>query len=474
MRNFLNDIKIYGAVMCSRSGNLTIYCLKNLLKYCDHILVLLDNEDDLTKKVVESFAIAHSEVEIIYSPFRRTTSEEEKSNPDCLRVRWKNLQGEARDLIFKRLREIYDSGQQIDVVIFPDSDEIFSKNLPNLLNKFWNSNFKAVMCKAVDVFGSFDTIHDNGMTCHLRIMKYNRDITAIPYRWQCTYYPFKREERMGDKYTLIHLSLLTKEILLWREKHWGCIMDKMKKWPLWKTGKDVRYCTPEEIGTIYKREPDLTVAEYLAGGSKRGAVGIVNAQNALMDASKMLDELGVKHFLAFGTALGIHRDNALLKWDWDLDLIILGEDVSKIYTDFNAGLRKFNDILEKYHFSELKIKKDIPREITTKGESDELYTRTISFKKYGVRIDIDPAYISSCGQYRYLLKGRKRQKFAAELRKEWLDNPREILFNNKLFYLPGNTDDYLESNYGPEWQTPRIGPMDWRDRKCTKYIYACK
>jgi hypothetical protein len=467
-------LNIYGAVMCSRSGNLTKFCIENLLKYCKKVLIVLDNADVQTKKVVESFAKNHREVEILISPFPGTTSEEEETNSDCIRARWKNIQGNVRDLVFKRFHEMHNNGDKIDIIVFPDSDEIFSDNFPNLINKFWNSEFKAVMCKAVDVFGSFDTIHDNGMTCHLRIMKYNREITAIPYRWQCTYYPFKRNERMGDAYTLIHLSLLTPKMLSWREKFWGCKIDKIKQWPLWKVGKDVRHCTPDEISQIYKREPDLTVAEYLDGGTKRCPVGSVNAQNALFEASKMLDEMNIKHFLAFGTALGAYRDKSLLKLDWDIDLIILGECLHQIYTDFGEGLKNFNNILDKYGFTELKIKKDIPKSITADGESSECYTRTISFKKYGVRIDIDPAYISDCEKYRYILKGRKRQKFAAELMASWLNNPVEVTLNNKTYYLPGNTDEYLESNYGSDWKTPKNGPMDWRDRKCTRYIYACK
>lgn len=462
MRNFLTDKVIIGATLCSRAGKLVEYCLGSLLKNCDKILIVLDNPDDATKTIVENYAKKYTQIEIIFSPFPCTSAEEDEAG---IKRRFKNLQGEIRDLIFKRLREMYGNGEKIDLVLFPDSDEMFSDNLPNLLCKFVDSNFKAIVMKAVDVFGNFDAIHREGMTGHVRILKYFPELTALPYRWRTNYMPLRREDKMGDDFTLIHLSLLTPESLDWKIRYWQADGEEIKKWPLWRTGKDVRQCVAGEIHEILKRNPDMTVSEFLRGGDKWLPVGVTNAHLALQEASGLLDKMCIRHYLAFGTCLGAVRDGKLIPLDWDVDLIMNGEDLHK----FDRQLVLSNG------FGELKIKSDIPSWIRDDGtKSSELFTRTISFKKFGVRVDIDPAYISEDEKSRIILKGRKRQQFAAVHPREWFDNAVKIELNSHSYLVPASVDKYLESNYGSGWRTPQFGHRRWEERQCMCLSYACK
>jgi hypothetical protein len=400
---------------------------------------------------------------VVRSPYRRTTLAEETKNLTVLKSRFKNLQGEIRNIVFDKLRELEAQGEKIDIVLYPDSDEIFSSNLMNLLETFWNSKYKAIMCKAVDVFGNFTTIHNNGMTGHLRIMKWDNAISAIPYRWQCTYLPMRGEERMKDNYTLIHLSMLNKEIMEWKSVYWGNRMNVIKNWQLWRTGEDVRVMSPKDLAVILSKSADTIVSEYLESGSKRMPCGTDNIKKALVEAHKYLVSVGVRHYLAFGTALGIHRDGEPPKWDWDVDLICDAEDLSKI---------KASDVYE-LGFDSFKSKKDIPKWIKGNEKSDDWYVRTISFMKYGCRIDIDPAYLSADGEYRIILKGRKREQFCAMHPRAWFENCDTVEYADNQFLLPTPIDSYLKSNYGEDWNTPKNCVTKWHKRSCMRENYEC-
>lgn len=236
-----------------------------------------------------------------------------------------------------------------------------------------------------------------------------------------------------------------------------------KNTPVWRTFDGMFDGTYRNFRLTMRRAPDMTVGEFIKGGDKRIPVGTENAARALIDASKLLDLMGVRHYLAFGTCLGIARDNKLIKHDWDVDLIMLGEDLPKLKPD----------LFELCGFVDYKIKQDIPRWKKDGKMSEECYVRTISFKKYGVRVDIDPAYISAGGTSRIILKGRKREKFAAVHPREWFDKAKKVNFMGKDFFIPSPVEDYLSSNYGDTWNTPIYGPMDWAKRPCMKEEYEC-
>ena len=211
------------------------------------------------------------------------------------------------------------------------------------------------------------------------------------------------------------------------------------------------------------KKDDLSEENY--GSGKRVPVGIENSSKALFEAYTLLSSMGIRSYLAFGTCLGIFRDYSLLEWDWDVDLIILGEDVVK----FNE------ELVRESGFTDIKVKKDLPRYIKPSGvESLELYVRTISFKKYGVRVDVDPAYISEDGKSRLILKGRKRAKFCACHPQEWFSNPTQLSYKGKAYFLPGETREYLKSNYGKTWEEPIYGVSKWEDRPCMRKSYVCK
>jgi hypothetical protein len=465
MRSFLSNLNIVGAVLMSRTGELSHYCLRSLLLYCDHIVIVLDNPDDATKKLMERYAEKYREIEIVISPYKGTTAEEEEKDPLCVKGRFKNLQGQIRELVFARLREL-NVEKKVDLLLFPDSDEMYGKCLPELLERFWKSDYKSINMKAADVFGIFDTIHDCGLTGHPRVFKFFPELTGIPHRFGCRYIPLVRSDFMGDRFNLIHLSYLTKENIAWKVKYWSRAKEVNPKMLLWRVGKDVRDCTPQEIAEVYKRPADCTVEDYLRGGGKRCPCGEENLSKALLEANNLILEMGIKPILLFGTCLLLYRDKGKLNpLDWDVDFGILAEDLSKLDEKIflNNG------------WTDYKLKRDIPKWRKEDGtESEENAVRTISFRKFGVRVDIDIIYLSKCEKYRYVLKGRKREKFVSSGDASWFNNFNKIEYRGVYYNIPCHVEQYLESQYGKDWKTPKYGPMLWSDRSAKKDYYEIK
>lgn len=464
MRNFLTNLNIVGAVLVSRTGDIVHYCIKDLLRNCNSIIIVLDNPDEKTRKIVERYDKVYREIKLIHSPYPVTTKEEEEKDPLCIRRRFKGMQGEVRQLVFDELKIRHNSGEKIDILIWPDHDECFTVNLPNVLEGFWNSPYKALTMKAIDVFGDFETIHDYGQSGHTRIFKYFPELTAIPYRWRTNYLPLKRSERTGSDFSLVHLSLLTKDAIDWRSKYWS-ETPLNTAMALWRVGKDVRKCMPEEIKTIKKREPDLNVYEYLRGGDKYVPCGKENLDKALKECGEMLELMGIRYYLLFGTALGIYKNGCVFPWDWDLDIGILFEDLNKLD----------KELIIKKGFTDLKIKTDIPKWKKEDGTmSNEFVTRTVSFKRYSVRCDLDIIYESKCGQYKYIPKGRKREFMVASAPVSWFDEPKKIIYNEKEYNIPSSIEKYFESNYGPDWRIPKWGHQNWNHRACRRDYYEIK
>jgi len=406
----------------------------------------------------------YKEIEIVASPYPCTTIEQETADPLCVKSRFKNLQGQIRELAFDRLEEL-NKEKKVDIMLFPDSDEMFGKCLPDLLERFWKSDYKAVCCKAVDVFGNFFTIHDHGMTCHPRILRYSPELTGFPHRWGCRYFPLKRDEIMGDRFNLIHLSYLTRENIAWKIKYWSRAKEVDRTMPLWRIGRDVRDCTPEEIAKFYKRPPDCTVADYLRGGDKRKPCGEENLSNALLEANRLMLGMGIKPILLFGTALGLFRDGKFTDNDWDVDCGILVEDLVK----FDEKMFMANG------WTDYKLKHDIPKWKKNDGtESEETVARTISLRKFGVRVDVDIIHLSVDGEYRLIPKGRKRERFCAQHNAEWFENLDTVNYRGINYNIPSCTEGYLESNYGVGWRVPKHGVTLWSDRACKQDYYEIK
>jgi hypothetical protein len=259
MRDFLTDLTIWGATLVSRGGDILHYTIPCLLKYCDIVLLMEDNEDEYTHNIVMEYQNKYPDrIRISQSGFRRAT-ENEENNPRGLFHRFKPKQGPIRETVFEYIRNVKRNGEKVDILIWPDEDEIFSDSLKQLLIDFWGMEDKvAITMKPVDVFGDLYTVHSKSMTGHSRIFKPFEKLTAVPYRCACYHHGLTKKNRIGCNRILIHLASLRKD---WRRDHWKPSSPGYEK--LWKLPKIITEMTPEELRDVFKRESDFTVEEYL-------------------------------------------------------------------------------------------------------------------------------------------------------------------------------------------------------------------
>ena len=465
-RTFLTELNIWGAMLVSHGDALLYYSIDCLLKYCDYILLMQDNTSEQTRAILAKYKARYPDRIYLAETGFPSATEGQNSRPQGQLRRFKGIQGPCRERVFEYLRNIHKK-TRIDILLFPDEDEVFSDYLPELLEEFWSKKeMRGITIKPIDVYSDMKTVTGRSMTGHTRILKFFPELTGLDYRTGCCYRPLTKRDRMGCKFYTIHLCNLKTDRYDWRIQHWkkGPGLD----WGLWKLPDDARKVHPSEIKRIIKKEQDLTVAEYISAGEKWQPMGEENANKALKEASDMLDEMGLRHGLLFGTALRLYRDKRIGK-DWDIDAYILGEDLDKV----DIGLLMVK--LAEKGFHSTKIKRDIPKWKKSETDfSDENYIRTISFVKYGCRIDLDPVYLSADGKSRIGLKGRKRQRFAFIHPREWFEDTDKVEHQDKLYNIPTPVYSYFESNYGKNWNTPVHEHRSWRKRACMSQTYECK
>ena len=269
-RNFLTDIKIVGAMLASYEGKLLHYTIPNLLKWCDWVLIMLDNETKPTHKVAWEYKKKYpARIRIEYTHLPRITKERaraktliRKEKGGYLR-RYKEKASLMRECVFKYMRNCLDYGEAVDLLMFVDADEIFSDYLPEVLEKFWAMPDRiGLSFKPSGVFGDMKTIKKRTMSPHTRVLKFSKEFTAIPYRSLAHYVPLTRETRWESRYVMIHLNNLLEETRWWRNIHWKkAIQDPSK--PLYTLDKDIRQMSPVEILGKIKGKPDTTIEEYL-------------------------------------------------------------------------------------------------------------------------------------------------------------------------------------------------------------------
>ena len=249
-------------MLLSREDEVLYYTIPNLLKWCDWIVLMFDNSCKETVQIAESYKRNYPDkIRLAKTNIPGTTKEQEKTNPKILFRRFKPIQGVVRDKVFQYLHECVKRGEKIDLIVFPDADELFSDYLPQLLEEFWAMESKKVVAlKPVDVYGDFKTIRAISMSPHIRILKYSSDLTAIPFRSCCNYLPIVQEERLARTRVTIHLAHLTLGKRTWRMKYWRNYADKSEL--LHCLDKDVRTMSMPEIRAAQEKKSCMTVGEY--------------------------------------------------------------------------------------------------------------------------------------------------------------------------------------------------------------------
>lgn len=266
MRDFLQDRKIVGAVCASRNTEMLNIVIPNLLKYSDWLLVLLDNETNEVRALIEDYQRKfYDKVWVRRSSIPHNVITRNGHVADYHR-RWKGVKGIVRDEVFVNLRRILGLNQpgydKIDILLFPDQDEIFTDYLPELLVKFWDSNCKAVALKMIHVIDDMRTIKEDIMRHHCHVFKYSDDLCGLPWQFQNQMHPISWSETMRAEYYSVHLAYYGEEQRKWRKSKWKD--HNLNGSSIWKLDRDIVTYSPDEIVNTFKLQPSGKFYEELS------------------------------------------------------------------------------------------------------------------------------------------------------------------------------------------------------------------
>ena len=149
----------------------------------------------------------------------------------------------------------------------------------------------------------------------------------------------------------------------------------------------------------------------------------------------ILDAHSDKHFAIQGTALGAYRDQAFVPDEKDLDFGFMFEDFVHLVPDLASAF--------------IKAKFEL-RVITTPFTQP----RVMKVSKRGIPTDLT-SYVSFKEGRRFCHNTLPKPKYAVVHALGVLDPPyMEVEFYERTLRIPGNIEEYLEREYGPEWRTP--------------------
>ena len=174
----------------------------------------------------------------------------------------------------------------------------------------------------------------------------------------------------------------------------------------------------------------------------------------LVDISNVMHKYRYKGIFMQGTLLGLMRDNKLIPWDDDIDIILL--------KDNGFSWNKFEQDMKKSGF--LKT-----REI---NYNNRLYSQT--YRKKNVVCDFtywndsDESKVRWYGGYE--IEGLEYKNNKEQLYKTWkttipaiMDISYLEIEGNKL-QIPMNSDEILSATYGENWKTPNPNYIPKKER----------
>ena len=149
-------------------------------------------------------------------------------------------------------------------------------------------------------------------------------------------------------------------------------------------------------------------------------------KDVLIEVKHLLDKLKVKFFLVDGALLGAIRENNFIKWDWDIELVVLIEDVINIQDKI---IKKFEE-------------KDF---IVEHPDNTKRNMKINLFKKDN-KLSITGLYLKKS------FRKRKMFKYPAK----YFENPTRIKFLGEEYLAPGPIEEFLSFIYGSDWRTPKM------------------
>lgn len=166
------------------------------------------------------------------------------------------------------------------------------------------------------------------------------------------------------------------------------------------------------------------------------------AERLLREITTIFEQHKVVYWLEGGTLLGIRRENRLLPWDNDLDISMHAQETDKLAAlikslkknQYRVRLRYFEDESPEFQKGTLRMMKVRKR-------------RFFGLIKGKVCLDVFVKYTKEENTYWEIANKTK------SVPKHFYASFKNVLFQNKDYSIPTDTDAYLSYRYG-NWQTP--------------------
>jgi len=264
MRNFLTHLNIVGGVNVWSEGEICRYAIEDLIKWCDKVVIMMDNSDEKTTGIVMEYKNKYPEIVVTGETNVPPLAQGERS-----RKRLKLNSCWLTQCLLEKIKEEHDK-RPIDIFLFKNSDEIFTNSLPDVLTRFITSKADTIFIKPIEVYDDFHILTNKGLISHARIYKYCPEISAIPQGVdkskvvgiiQRDYFVPHRTRRniMRANYTFVHLQRLTKENRTLRAPMTDY---KQTGISLWRVSKPAYELTPSEAHKVYTSKNLLPIKDY--------------------------------------------------------------------------------------------------------------------------------------------------------------------------------------------------------------------
>jgi len=252
----MENINIVQTMLVHREGDLLDESIPSNIKFCNKVLILLDNFDEYTEKKVLFYKEKYpNKIVVKYSNIESLEGE-----MDVLNKRFKKIQGFLRDSLLAMARR-EDEKEKIDILTMFDADEVIRSNIREKIDFLLKSDFSSLMySRCIDAVGDYYHFTVRNIHSHCRIFKYNRALTSLPERGRLILRPLFKKDLFKCKYLFIHLPYFNLKKIYERSTY--KTKDRAGK-NLWKTEKDIRSLSDKEITRTIRREPLCLLSEYI-------------------------------------------------------------------------------------------------------------------------------------------------------------------------------------------------------------------
>lgn len=255
MRNFLTNINIVGGVGVWSEGEICRYAIESLISLCDRVVIMMDNSDEKTRSIVIEYKNKYPDIIVIGENNLPSVKEGES-----IMRRQKQYEGEIIQAAFDLIRKVHEE-KPIDILLFIDSDEMFTDSFPALLEDFVTRKEDTIFIRPIEVYGWMDVVCDKGLVAHAKVYKYVPEISSLPYSKQNYYLPYRINRNIiKAPWHFVHVARLTQENRDLRIAIRGRHSSPDNK--LRRVGKPAYQLTPEEHEKIIDHPDFIRLGDW--------------------------------------------------------------------------------------------------------------------------------------------------------------------------------------------------------------------